>query len=219
MKTALCFALALPLAGSPAPEDPADVLKAADRAFFQDTRKNGLEGWLGWFAGDAVVFPPDGALAAGSDRIRAHYESQASFPPKGFVWEPDAASISAARDFGWTIGRWGNDATGTPVWNGKYLSVWRKEPDGSWKVVADCSYDPGFDTRMPGLTGAPHSLCRESERRFRSDAGELEVSAGSWFALDDGGGECGGKFLSIWRRHADGSLQLVAETGILQARR
>lgn len=217
MKIALGLALSL-FPAAALGEDPADVLRAADRAFFQDTRKNGLEGWLGWFAEDAVVFPPTGALAVGSEAIRRHYEGQGGFPPKGFVWEPDAAAISVAGDFGWTIGRWGNDAGGAPVWSGKYLSVWRKDPGGAWRVVADCSYDPGFDKRLPGLTGAPRSYSRESERQFRSSAGDLEVSAGSWLAIDDSG-ECGGKYLSVWRRQADGSLQLVSDTGILQARR
>src|SRR6185436_8339829 len=125
MRTALALALAT-LALPPAPvvsQAPGDVLRDADRAFFRDTRKNGLEGWLGWFAEDAVVFPPNGALVVGSEAIRRHYEGLASFPPAGFVWEPDVASISAAGDYGWTIGKWGNDSSGTPVWSGKYITV------------------------------------------------------------------------------------------------
>src|SRR5688572_2410448 len=112
MKAALCLALALLPAGTAMHEDAADVLRTADRAFFQDTRAKGLEGWLAWFAEDAVVFPPAGPLAAGGAAIRRHYESEGGFPPKGFLWEPEAASIATTGDLGWTIGRWGNDASG-----------------------------------------------------------------------------------------------------------
>jgi hypothetical protein len=84
--------------------------------------------------------------------------------------------------------------------------------------VADCTYDPVYAERLP-IGGSPRSQCRETERQFRSSAGDLEVTAGSWSATDDGNAECGGKFLQVWRRQADRSLQLVADTGLLQAQR
>ena len=213
---------ALALCSSPAPRapgDPADVLREADRAFCRTTREQGLEGWLAWFAADAVVFPPSGALAVGSAAVRRHYAGIDGFPAQGFLWEPESAAISAAGDFGWTTGRAGNDASGAPAWNGQYLTVWRKEADGSWKVVADCANDARYAARLPGLAGPPATIGRESEQVFRSAAGELWATAGSWWAADSSGGETGGKFLSVWCRNADGSHELVAETGILQAKR
>lgn len=214
----LCLALLCASFG-PRAGDPADVLRAADRAFFQATRERGLEGWLSWFAPDAVVFPPSGALAVGSAEVRRHYASQPGFPPKGFVWEPEAAGLSGAGDLGWTTGRWGNDASGSASWAGKYLTVWRKEADGSWKAVADCALDPLFASRLPGLSGPPQTLGRESEHTFRSAAGDLGATLGSWWANDADGGESGGKFLSLWRKLPDGTHELVVETGILQAKR
>ena len=218
MTIALVLALSLFQAGTARPGDPADVLLAADRAFFEDTRKNGLESWLGWFAEDVVVVPPNGPLVVGSGAIRRHYEGQ-RFPPPGFAWEPGTASISTAGDLGWTIGHWGSDASGTAVWSGKYMTVWRKNPGGAWRVVIDCPYDPGYDKHLPGLKSPPRSRCRDSERVFRSSSGNIEASVGSWWAHDDGEGECGGKFLEVWRRYADQSLKVQADTGILQARR
>jgi ketosteroid isomerase-like protein len=218
MKTALLLALALLQENPSRTSDPAEVLRNADRAFFKDTRANGLEGWLAWFTDDAVVVPPSGPLVVGGEAIRRHYE-QRGFPPKGFLWEPSQASISSAKDFGWTIGSWGSDAGGTAVWSGKYLTVWRKGSDGEWRVVADSPYDPGYDKRLSGLSGAPRSQYRETERQFRSSAGDLEAVAGSWLAIDAASRECGGKFLEVWRRNTDGSMQLVADTGLVQAKR
>jgi len=220
MKTALLVTLlALGALGHVPAGDPADVLRAADRAFFTATRERGLEGWLSWFAADAIVFPPEGPLAVGSASVRSHYASQPGFPRKGFVWEPESAGISAAGDFGWTTGRWGSDAGGTASWAGKYLTVWRKDADGAWKAVADCALDPAYAARLPGLSAPPQTLGRESEHAFRSAAGDVSATLGSWWANDASGGEAGGKFLSVWRRNADGSHELVAETGILQAKR
>jgi ketosteroid isomerase-like protein len=200
-------------------EDPADVLRAADRAFCAETRARGVDGWLAWFADDAIVFPPNGALAVGRDEVDAHYRGQPGFPAPGFTWEPERAGITTAGDLGWTVGRAGNDATGTPKWSGEYLTVWRKDADGAWRVVTDCGYDATFATRLPGLTGAPVTSGREREHHFRSADGELSAALGTWWASDADGTEVGGKFLSVGRREADGTHALVVETGILQARR
>lgn len=200
-------------------EDPADVLRESDRAFFRATREKGLEGWLGWFADDAVVFPPSGALAVGRDEVRRHYASLGGFPPRGFLWDPEEAGLATSGDLGWTIGRAGNDASGTPVWTGRYLTVWRKQPDGAWRVVSDCSFDPRYAAVLPGLSEPPTTVGREREHRFASASGELSACLGSWWAADAEGSEAGGKYLALWRKNADGSQELVTETGILQARR
>lgn len=218
LDTLLLVALPLVLPVS-APQDPADVLRAADRDFLQATRERGREGWLAWFAEDAVVFPPSGGLALGAAAVRRHYESQDGFPLKGFVWEPEEAGLASSGDLGWTRGRWGNDANGTPTWTGQYLSVWRKQPDGAWRVVADCGYVPEFATRVAGLEGPPVASGSESERLFRSVAGDLAATAGSWWARDAADTEVGGTFLSLWRRHADGTQERLFTTGIAQARR
>lgn len=206
-------------AGDDPGEDPTEVLRADDRAFFRATRERGLEGWLAWFAADAVVFPPAGALAIGSDAVRKHYASLGGFPAKDFTWDPTEAGIAAGGDFGWTRGHWGSDASGKPVWAGEYLSVWRKEKDGAWKVVADCAYAPDFAAKLPGLTGPPVSSGSETECRFASAAGDLAATAGSWWTSDANGTEVGGKFLSVWRRNPDGSHERLWATGVLQTKR
>jgi len=198
--------------------DPASALREADRAFCEATRADGLEGWLDWFAPDAVVFPPRDGLAVGAEAVRAHYSGMQGFPAPGFLWEPLQAGIASSGDLGWTIGHAGSDASGTAVWNGgEYLTVWRKQPDGRWRVVSDCGFDARFGTTL-GLAGAPRTIGRESEHVFRSRDGDLTACIGSWWASDDAGGETGGTFLSVWRRAKDGGQELVAETGVVQPR-
>ena len=200
-------------------EDPADVLRAADRSFCRATRERGREGWLAWFADDAVVFPPSGALAVGAAAVRRHYESQDGFPAAGFLWEPQEAGLATSGDLGWTRGRWGNDASGQALWSGQYLSVWRKQADGAWKVVADCTFAPDFAVLVGGLAGPPLTSGSESACVFASAAGDLAATAGSWWSSDAAGGEVGGKFLSVWRRLPDGTQERLLTTGIAQAQR
>lgn len=197
--------------------DPAAVLRAADEAFFRTTRARGLEGWLSVFAAEACVFPPQGEILSGAAALRTYY-TKLAFPPAGFVWEPDAAGLAPSGDLGWTAGRWGSDLGGTPRWQGRYLTVWRKSATG-WEVVADCGGEPDFAQHAPGLAGAPVTLGRERTHSFRASDGSLEATLGGWWASDEAGGECGGKFLSVWRRQEGGGFELASEIGFAQARR
>jgi ketosteroid isomerase-like protein len=117
-----------------------DALLAADRAFNRAAAEHGLEGWLSYFADDATIFPPGSAIVTGLEAIREHYAAT-GFTPEGLSWEPVAAEVAGSGDLGFTYGTWTlerRDAEGkTRRETGKYMSVWRLQPDGSWKVIAD----------------------------------------------------------------------------------
>ena len=57
------------------------------------------------------------------------------------TWRPVGADISASGDLGYTYGTFefrSKDKNGKPtVEHGKYTSIWKKQNDGSWKVVLD----------------------------------------------------------------------------------
>ena len=57
------------------------------------------------------------------------------------TWTPVGADISASGDLGYTYGTYefsSKDKDGkTVVDHGKYTSIWKKQGDGSWKVVLD----------------------------------------------------------------------------------
>jgi ketosteroid isomerase-like protein len=64
-------------------------------------------------------------------------------PPadRGSRWQLLRAAISSGEDLGYTIGSYEitqSDEQGKRVAStGKYVTIWRKQPDGSWKVVFD----------------------------------------------------------------------------------
>ena len=65
------------------------------------------------------------------------------------------AFASAAGDLGYTLGTWQsthyNEAGKGQVTTGKYVTIWRKQADGSWKVV----FDGGNPDSSPQLNTAP----------------------------------------------------------------
>ncbi|MCB9881091.1 MAG: DUF4185 domain-containing protein [Planctomycetes bacterium] len=179
----------------PQAADATDELMAADRAFCEETIQRGVDGWLAWFADDAVIFPAQGTPIRGSNALSTYYRER-SFPPPGFRWQPERAAITAARDLGWTLGSW---TMGEPVTQrGTYLTIWRRQDGGGWKVAADCGGDAHVRTRLPHGVTPQTQLTWNSVFEGRSQADELRWQAGT---LD--GVSSTGRFLTVWRRDED----------------
>ena len=124
-------------AKSPTPED----LKAADRAFAADVAREGSTAWLRWFEPAGMQLVP-GQVVRGDSARRALMSGLLDDPKLKLVWEPDTAVISVSGDIGYTIGRsqvrqTNADGTVTIRSTGRYLTIWRRQPDGSWKVELD----------------------------------------------------------------------------------
>jgi ketosteroid isomerase-like protein len=125
-----------------APEDdPVEALLEADRLFAEDTAELGVDGWLAWFEAN-------GAMVQGTGEVRGHDAIRALMAPffadstAQLVWDPIRAEISEENDLGYTIGsyrviRAGVAEDEAPLSHGMYLTVWRRQADGTWKVTAD----------------------------------------------------------------------------------
>ena len=81
------------------------------------------------------------APLARGDSIRATWEQLISTPGFDLEWQATSAQVAEAGDLGYTIGTYQLtvEHEGTPVVTvGKYVTLWKKHADGSWKVVVDC---------------------------------------------------------------------------------
>ncbi|MDH5590020.1 MAG: DUF4440 domain-containing protein [Gemmatimonadota bacterium] len=125
--------------GDSTPPD-SSVLMEADRAFAADVAESGREAWVSWFAADGSQILPDVGEIRGWDAIR---EIMAGLddPTVSLTWEPLRADIAASGDLGWTTGAYRSERVGADgevtVAQGRYVTIWRRQPDGSWKVVMD----------------------------------------------------------------------------------
>ena len=115
------------------------LLLQADRAFAKDTAAKRLEGWMPYMAEDAVLFSDKPVV--GKDAIRAFYQSAFADPDFILTWQPTHVEMFRSGDTGYTTGRYelhAKDGKGNKVVrHGSYLTVWKKQSDGSWKVIAD----------------------------------------------------------------------------------
>ena len=118
----------------------AEIMEA-DRAFAKRTAEKGLDGWVETFAEDGAMFPAGRPMVRGKDAVRRLMAP--AFQDKNFrlFWEPTQADVSASGELGYTTGRFERTVTGpdgAPVTTiGKYITIWKKQPDSTWKVVAD----------------------------------------------------------------------------------
>ena len=193
------------------PHPSTDELVAADRAFLADTTEHGLEGWLSWFAEDAIVLKVDGAAVRGSAELHDYYARLPGFPPAGFRWDPKRSGVAGSADLGWTAGTY---ATAQEKDAGRYLTVWVKQEDGSWKALTDLGGDPGFRTQLAHMDGPPDESSTKALASRISQSGDLAVSTGTWTARRDERA-VRGRYLSVWERSADGVWSVVTEIGVL----
>lgn len=100
-----------------------------------------LENFVSYYAHDATLFPPQAPMAKGKDAIRAVIGGLMSLP--GFALAGRAVKIQVAQagDLAWEAGTFemtANDSQGRPATQpGKYVVIWKKQPNGQWRVIAD----------------------------------------------------------------------------------
>ncbi len=107
--------------------------------FAKDVLERGGAGFASWFADDGVALGNGVAPLIGKVAIA----KSANWSAKDYqlTWTPTDAMMGPSGDMGYTWGHFeghSKDSNGNPVLTtGRYITMWRKEPDGSWKVVLD----------------------------------------------------------------------------------
>ena len=100
-----------------------------------------LERYVSFYADDASLFWPGTPIVTGQAAIREFMRAFLSMPAFSLSFETTKVDVSRAGDLAYSYGT--NKVTLVdPRGNrmkdrGKYLTVYRKQPDGTWKVVAD----------------------------------------------------------------------------------
>jgi uncharacterized protein (TIGR02246 family) len=100
-----------------------------------------LDRYVSFYAEDAVLLWPGAPMVTGRAAIREFMRVFLSMPDFSLSFETAQVKVSRTGDFAYTCGT--NkvtlvDPNGRKMKDsGKYLTVYRKQSDGTWKVVAD----------------------------------------------------------------------------------
>lgn len=114
-------------------------LIAADRRFAASVERSGLAAWITAFAPSGRMIA-EGQSYVGPEGIRRVMLPVFADTTFSITWDPNYAEVAASGDLGYTVGRYEQTSRvegETQVNSGTYLTVWRRQEDGSWKVKAD----------------------------------------------------------------------------------
>ena len=134
-------------APQPTAETAAAVI-AVEREFAAD---GAARGWAASFrryhAPEAIMLQPDPIKA---EITLAKVDGDG---PNTLLWRPGYAGIARSDDFGFTTGP--VQFRGQEGVRGHYFTVWRKQPDGTWKWIFDAGCDVSDPTPLPADAEVP----------------------------------------------------------------
>jgi len=122
-----------------AESDGTAQLRQLEAEFVKTTAEKGLDGFMSYFAEDGAELVDGGGIVTGKENIRQALGPWG--PDQSLTWTPVKAEMAASGDLGYTYGTYvfkdkGKDGKLITAY-GKYATVWKKQKDGSWKVVMD----------------------------------------------------------------------------------
>ncbi len=129
-------------------EEAVRAMTNAEKKFYETGQEKGTRAaFLEFLAPDAIVFRPGPVNGQ---------EAWSKRPENGLdlVWEPTFAAIARSADFGYDTGpsKWrGKKSDPQFTGFGHFVSIWKKQKDGSWKVALDCGIENTKSDVKPAL--------------------------------------------------------------------
>ncbi|HEX7605525.1 MAG TPA: nuclear transport factor 2 family protein [Usitatibacter sp.] len=171
-------------ASSPsAPLDAAASLAAAETEFAAlSVREDMRAAFLANFADDGV-YVRDGWVVAKTDLAKR------SAPAIVLDWRPAFTEVARSGDLGLSTGPWkitSKAKPGEPPSFGQFVSIWRRDPGGPWKVAVDIGiahpgaalWDQALATVvLPGRAALPRGGIETAELEFVTDAHQKGLPA------------------------------------------
>jgi uncharacterized protein (TIGR02246 family) len=116
-------------------------IRAASAAWSQAATAKDLDKAVSFYADDAVQFPNKAPATRGKENIRKNWTPLLELPGPGLSWQTSSVELARSVDLAYETGAYNfvtTDKKGkTNDEKGKYVVVWKKQNDGSWKVVVD----------------------------------------------------------------------------------
>lgn len=120
-----------------------DKVRAADAAWLKVYDTRDVDKSVAFFDDQGSMLVPNAPIATGKKAIAKLIARGFELQDSKLTWHPDKAGVARSGDLGYTSGAYDvsfKDASGKTVSDkGKYLMVWKKQTDGSWKVLFDMS--------------------------------------------------------------------------------
>jgi uncharacterized protein (TIGR02246 family) len=144
---AIILASATLAACASAPEKPSEEevrqqILAQEKAWNDAFSKRDGEALAGFFDDEAAVASPGQQLVRGKESIREEMTQFASDENLKVTFKANKVGVADSRDFAYSRGQFLMTATNPETKQpqssqGYYLTVWKRQQDGSWKAIED----------------------------------------------------------------------------------
>ena len=117
------------------------AIRAASADWSKASQAKDLDKATSYYADDAIFFVNNGAMVKGKDAIKMTWKPMLAAPGPGLTFETTYVEVARSGDMAYEYGTYDlkTEAKKGKVADekGKYVVVWKKQPNGSWKAVAD----------------------------------------------------------------------------------
>jgi ketosteroid isomerase-like protein len=117
------------------------ALKNLDSEWSKAAGAKDVDKTVSYYAAAAVVMPPNIPSLTTKEAIRGLWQSMLTSPGFSGGWNATRVEVARSGELGYVSGTYEfteRDTGGQPMTDkGKYLEVWKKQTDGSWKCVID----------------------------------------------------------------------------------
>jgi ketosteroid isomerase-like protein len=127
-------------AGLVNPSASEDAVRAADAQWAKAAAAHDVEGTIAFYSDDAIMMPPNSAMATDKASERKAWAA-ILVPGAEISWTAGKVVAANSGELVYDVGVYTvitKASKGRPQTTdgGKYLAVWKKQADGSWKAVA-----------------------------------------------------------------------------------
>ena len=117
------------------------ALRDLDAQWSKGAGAKDVDKTVSYYAEGAVVMPPNASSATTKEAIRSAWKEMLTSPGAAINWKATKVEVAKAGDLAYVIGTYEQtmtDPSGKLVKDrGKYVEIFKKQTDGTWKVVAD----------------------------------------------------------------------------------
>jgi uncharacterized protein (TIGR02246 family) len=116
-------------------------IRKLDKEWSAATQTKDASKMAAYYAADGSAFPFNAPIATGKEQIQKMWAGLMAVPGFSLSFRPTKIEVAKSGEMAYDVGTFElkiNDDKGNPTTEiGKYVVVWKKQPDKQWKVVAD----------------------------------------------------------------------------------
>jgi ketosteroid isomerase-like protein len=145
------------------------AIRQQSMAWSNAAQSRDMDKVLSFYSPDAIALPDQQPISLTKDAIRTEWQPLLSNKNLTLSWKTTAVGVAKSSDIAYEYGAYTLDILGKDgqpsTQTGKYLLVWKKQADGTWKVAVDTdNSDAPPPAPAPPARPAHHAAAKKHRR-------------------------------------------------------